>query len=301
MVKIDGSQVRKLRESKGLTQLYMATVVEVTTDTISRWENKRYPSIKEDNARKLAEALEVPFEDILEKEGGESAATAAPSAVIPYARQAKTNRLLLWLLPFVLVLLMPFIWHGYNQPAPITFFATRLLPPHTPAGQPFPVIIEVRTKQPGPFSLILKEKLPAGYEPLVSSPPYTDFDTRTGTLKWINRTAGEQTTFVYMAVQQKEKSSTLPATPLRFSGSVTLRDKKLPETGVAGSLVLPIAGYHWADANRDNRIEDEEILAVYDTFSGLDSISYDWQKIDEIWSGEGYFWDAAKEEYVIQK
>jgi transcriptional regulator with XRE-family HTH domain len=301
MVMIDGSQVRRLREAKGLTQLYMATVVGVTTDTISRWENKRYPSIKEDNAQKLAEALEVPLEEILEKEGGKPAAAAAPSAVIPHARQVKANRLLPWLLPLVLVLLLPFVWYRYNQPVPVTIIATRLLPPHIPAGQPFPVIIEVRTKQPGPFSLILKEKLPEGCEPLVSSPPYTGFDARTGILKWINRTAGERTTFVYLAVRKKEKSGTLPATPLRFSGSVTLRDKKSPETGVAGSLVLPIAGYHWADANRDNSIEDEEILAVYDTFSGLDNISYDWQKIDEIWSGGGYTWDAAKEEYVIRK
>jgi DNA-binding transcriptional regulator YiaG len=42
MVKIDGSRVRIIRESKGLTQLYIATVVGVTTDTISRWENRRY-------------------------------------------------------------------------------------------------------------------------------------------------------------------------------------------------------------------------------------------------------------------
>ena len=68
MVKIDGSRVRSLREAKGLTQLYIATVVEVTTDTISRWENKRYPSIKEENGLKLAEALEVTLDDILEKE-----------------------------------------------------------------------------------------------------------------------------------------------------------------------------------------------------------------------------------------
>ena len=46
MVKIDGARVRRLREQKGLTQLYVATAVQVTTDTISRWENKRYPSIK---------------------------------------------------------------------------------------------------------------------------------------------------------------------------------------------------------------------------------------------------------------
>jgi micrococcal nuclease len=36
MVKIDGSKVRSLREAKGLTQLYIATVVEVTTDNYGR-------------------------------------------------------------------------------------------------------------------------------------------------------------------------------------------------------------------------------------------------------------------------
>jgi DNA-binding transcriptional regulator YiaG len=46
MVKIDGSKVKQLREQNGLTQLYVATAVQVTTDTISRWENKRYPTIK---------------------------------------------------------------------------------------------------------------------------------------------------------------------------------------------------------------------------------------------------------------
>jgi hypothetical protein len=64
-------------------------------------------------------------------------------------------------------------------------------------------------------------------------------------------------------------------------------------------MVLPLANYHWADANRDNRIEDAEILAVYDTFSALDNIKYYWQRIDEIWSGEGYYWDDSKEEYII--
>ena len=64
MVKIDGSKVRSLREAKGLTQLYIATVVGVTTDTISRWENKRYPSIKEENALKLAESLEVSLDEM---------------------------------------------------------------------------------------------------------------------------------------------------------------------------------------------------------------------------------------------
>ena len=88
---------------------------------------------------------------------------------------------------------------------------------------------------------------------------------------------------------------------MHFSGTVTLRDKKSSGTTIAGALVLPLADYHWADANRDNRIEDAEILAAYDTFSALDNVEYDWQKIDEIWSGEGYYWDSNKQSYIIKK
>ena len=65
MVNIDGARIRRIREEKGLTQLYVATVVGVTTDTISRWENRRYPNIKKENAVKLAEALETRMADIL--------------------------------------------------------------------------------------------------------------------------------------------------------------------------------------------------------------------------------------------
>ena len=97
------------------------------------------------------------------------------------------------------------------------------------------------------------------------------------------------------------QSGTTNNVPFRFSGSITLRDKKSSDTNVAGSLVLPLADYHWADANRDNRIEDAEILAAYDTFSALDNVNYDWQKIDEIWSGAGYHWDENKQEYIIRQ
>ena len=301
MVKIDGPKVRNLRESMGLTQLYMATVVGVTTDTISRWENKRYPSIKEENALNLAEALEVPLEQILDKEKKSSEPNETPAIAIPKLRNPKSNKILLWILPLILVLLLPFIWYSFNQPAPVTIFATRLLPPHIPAGEPFPVIIQVTTKQPGPFSLILKETLPEGCEPIVSSPPFTGFDKKTGSLKWISRTTGQITTFVYLAKKHSRQSDTANDAPFRFNGSLTLRDKKSSETNVAGSLVLPLANYHWADANRDNRIEDDEILTVYDTFSALDNVKYDWQKIDEIWSGEGYYWDNNKQEYIIRQ
>jgi transcriptional regulator with XRE-family HTH domain len=299
MVKIDGSKVRSLRESKGLTQLYIATVVGVTTDTISRWENKRYPSIKEENAHKLAEALEVPLEQILEKEEEPASLDDTPAITASQPKMPRSNRILLWLLALSVVLLLPFIWYSFKQPAPITIFAIRLLPPHIPAGQPFPVVIQVTTKQQGPFSLILKEMLPEGCEPIVSAPPFTSFDKKTGSLKWISRTTGLTTTFVYLAKKLGNESGAAHDGPLRFNGSVTLRDKKSSETTIAGSLILPLAEYHWADANRDSRVEDAEILAVYDTFSALDNIKYDWQKVDEIWSGDGYYWDEGKQEYII--
>ena len=98
-----------------------------------------------------------------------------------------------------------------------------------------------------------------------------------------------------MSIWQKRRGEN------HFNGSVTLRDKKSADTVIAGSQVLPLAYYHWADANRDNRIEDEEILAAYDTFSALDYINYDWQTVDQIWSGEKYYWDPGKKEYVIQQ
>jgi transcriptional regulator with XRE-family HTH domain len=301
MAQIDGSKVRNLREAKGLTQLYIATVVGVTTDTISRWENRRYPSIKEENARKLAEALEVTLDDILEKDEEKTGTEETPAAVIQQSKSPGSKRILLWLMILAVVLLLPFTWYRLNQPEPVTILATRVLPPHTPANQPFPVIIQVETKQQGPFSLILKETLPAGCEPIVSAPPFTGMAKKNSSLKWITRTSGQVTTFVYLAKRPVTESNPYSNASLRFKGSVTLNDEKSSETTIAGSQVLPLADYHWADANRDNRIEDAEILAVYDTFSTLDNVEYDWQEIDDIWSGEGYHWDGSKQKFIIKQ
>ena len=56
---LDGGEVKRQRELHGLTQLYVSKVVGVTTDTISRWENNRYPTIRRENAINLADALET--------------------------------------------------------------------------------------------------------------------------------------------------------------------------------------------------------------------------------------------------
>ena len=94
MIKIDGGKIRRLRESKGLTQLYLATYVGVTTDTISRWENKRYQTIKQGNALKLAEALEVALDEILDTEqvGQEPQAKTAETDSHPTKKSLAPHR-----------------------------------------------------------------------------------------------------------------------------------------------------------------------------------------------------------------
>jgi transcriptional regulator with XRE-family HTH domain len=299
MVKIDGSKVRSLREAKGLTQLYIATVVGVTTDTISRWENKRYPTIKQENGLKLAEALEVSLDDILETDEPAVEVQEVSETVMQQTESRRQFRPLLWLLLLVAVLLLPFIWFHFNQPAEpvISISATRILPPHIPAGQPFPVIIQVKAIQENSFSLILKETLPPGCELIKSNPLYTGIDKKTGSIKWLSRFDGPLKTYVYLA---KRKPTTDSSGSLRFSGSVTLRNKEAAGTTIGGSQVVPIADYHWADTNQDNRIVDDEILEAYDVFSALDKLEYDWQEIDDIWSGDSYYWDDASQKYVIR-
>ena len=301
MVKIDGAKVKMLRESQGLTQLYIATVVGVTTDTISRWENRRYPSIKEENGLKLAEALEVSIEQILETSDETAAPEEEPAPAVAAPKKPRPSRVFLWIPLLVIILLLPFIWYQVKLPPPVTILAERILPFQTPAGQPFPVVIHLTTKQAGPFSLILREHLPPECKPLVSAPPYTGFDSKNSSIKWIIRSTDQATTIVYLAQCSVGGRESTAGPSLRFSGAVTLSDKKSPETAIAGSLVLPVADYHWADANRDNRIDDAEILYAYDTFSALDSIDYNWDELDAIWSGEGYYWDAASRQYIIRK
>jgi transcriptional regulator with XRE-family HTH domain len=285
MVKIDGTKVRTLREAKGLTQLYMATVVGVTTDTISRWENKRYPTIKQENGLKLADVPAAESQDVSE-------------LIASHEGVRRKFRPLIWLLLLAVVLLLPIIWYNVNQPEKpvISISASRLLPPHIPPGQPFPVIIQVRAMNEGSFSLILKENLPPGCEIIKSAPPLTGINKKTGSIKWLSRTQGPVTTYVYLAKQEQVNES---SGSLRFSGSVTLRNEGASGTSIGGSQVVLMANYHWADTNQDNRIVDDEILEAYDVFIALDELEYDWQEIDDIWSGEGYQWDEATQKYVI--
>jgi transcriptional regulator with XRE-family HTH domain len=301
MASIDGEKIRKLREAKGLTQLYLATFVGVTTDTISRWENRRYPNIKQENAEKLAEALEVELVEILENESvippvsGEAAGEEAPGldggrAGLPLSAWRRMWPLLLVVLTLVVV------WqYNGSQREEVAVIAYRVLPPHIPAGEVFPVIINIEQPEGGNFPLIIKESVPSGCMPVKSSPDFTKVDAKQNVFKWISRTGGPETTIAYLA----RMTPTAKPSSLQFSGTVTVRDAGSPTAVIQGANHLVIADFHWADFNRDGRIDDEEILTVYDTYAALDRLGFDWDEVDEIWSGTGYRWDRVKDKFEI--
>ncbi|MBU2536934.1 MAG: helix-turn-helix domain-containing protein [Proteobacteria bacterium] len=327
MVNIDGARIRRIREEKGLTQLYVATVVGVTTDTISRWENRRYPNIKKENALKLAEALEIQLLDILDhtppapaEEPPASQAselpeqenlhshpddsTSSPSPE-PVAGQSDQFRLYLAKHP-ALILLGGFLflslagfaiiwWYsgndGENQVA-----SFRTLPLHATPGIPFPVVIEVTNSSSRSFSLILKESLPTDCIPAQGKPKFVFQASNPPVLKWIGKITGEHAVYSYLA---KLRPETKMETIHQFAGGVTVRSDDNPSIPVAGTDSLQASPYHWADNNSDGRIDDEELLSVYETYGGIDDLLFGKKLIEEIWSAKGYRWNPETRSYEI--
>ena len=152
---IDGKKLRLLRERQKLTQLYLATSVEVTTETISRWENNKQPAIKRENAEKLAEVLGVAVEDLLKDEPTLVAEppVAVDEAIAAVGREpaGKVGRRGLWtMLGAMLVLAVGAAlgwWMTSQSPAAVA--VSRYLPVAVLPGQPFPVVIRIEAKSAG--------------------------------------------------------------------------------------------------------------------------------------------------------
>lgn len=299
MVKIDGPKVRGLREAKGLTQLYLATAVGVTTETISRWEHRRYPAIKSDNAEKLAAALEVELSEILD--AGEQAvplAVTAPATRLPSKAGGRSRRpgpkLLLGLLVGSLLIIAG--WYVWSSAA-MEIKAVRILPAHTAPGQTFPVIVRLLSDGNTNIPFIVRESV---REPaVVASPqrPATVSAVDGGSqLKWISKLASQVEELAYILTSSgMEVGGTIHLhgtfTVRKFGGSAQL---------IGGRETIRLAPFHWADSNRDHRIDDQEILAVYEDYAalaGLDDLGL--SLIEEIWFGSSYRWDQEKNIFVI--
>ena len=308
-VKIDGSKIKEIRESQGLTQLYVATAVGVTTDTISRWENRKYPTIKRENALKLAEALEVDVEEILETEEEpekeqaeqkqpleqeeETKATLVPSRLSPFFQNRAKGLLILASLLFVGGLF--FLWLHSRSTVNIDIAAMRILPSHSAPGTAFPVLIEVDIHPKTVVSLLVKEELPSQISPVKGNPSYT-VGNGAGVLKWIFQGNVDKKTFCYTAKMDKNVSL---GQKIRFSGTLTVRKKGTKKIDIAGDSTMSVEPFHWADLNKDNTIDDEEILTVYDLFSGLKAVEPELKDLEAIWSAGHYKWDGKQAKFVI--
>lgn len=299
MIKIDGEKIKFLREKQGLTQLYMATAVGVTTDTISRWENKRYPTIKEENAQKLAEALGVEVDEILlvevddEERETEEITSDQPARSSSHSRKNKKLPLYIALATIVAVggafLLVRIIMKSEATPV---LRAERFMPERSLPGSPFPVVIEVYHQNSEAVSIILKEILPENCE-VVQTLPSQGASTNNEEVKWLKKIDGT-TRFSYLV-----KITSTEYQQYNFNGTISTA-AETDNIAVNGNSTIQIGPYHWADKDGDNSISDQEILTVFDYYSGIDDFTIDIEFIEKMWLGSTYSWDESTQKISIK-
>lgn len=296
MIRIDGEKIRRLREAKELTQLYIATIVGVTTDTISRWENKKYPTIKKENANKLAEALDVDISEILEnpdavhvKDWQHDEPARSPSG-IPWKNLRKY-----WVfLAFLIAIAAGSAWLLSEQKVK-TITAQRFMPVHTAPGQPFPVLIKVNSPGPDTIPYMIKEILPQGTQALYGIPSFFTLGKEQLIIRWINKKKTENASYFYVI---KPRLEVEPDTILILQGRISARRGTLSTKDITGGNQIEIKNFHWADTNKDSVIDDEEILAAIDTFPQLEDLEKLFAEIEEIWIAEGYAWDEDEKRFI---
>ena len=312
MIRIDGSKIRRIREQKGLTQLYVATAVDVTTDTVSRWENRRYPSIKHENGVKLAQALEVELDDILESEEdttepgptrNQVQRTESPSPVAANSQLSdhkktlfsfqKSAAILVLSSIFVISSITLVFFFYFKGDYRTNIMATRTVSSHFVAGRPVPVFIKITGVPDNDISIILRENLPPGTELSTAIPKSSNSSKNDRAVKWLNKISGP-TIFSYSIKTEETYQGTL-----RFEGILKVGSSNDKQISVSGNSSSASSFYHWADTNRDNRISDEEILMVYDLTGPEGITGIDMDLLEEIWLGEGYIWQPEKQTFSI--
>ncbi|NNK95166.1 MAG: helix-turn-helix transcriptional regulator [Desulfobacterales bacterium] len=301
MVKIDGAKIRRLREEKGLTQLYIATAVDVTTDTVSRWENKRYPSIKKENGLKLAEALEVSLEDILESETIEIELEKKKSDALADNKETVKQlsislRALLLILLFCLPIAAALIYviHFKNADDNLSQVSIRrIVATHFIAGSPLPIFFSVSMPDNQSVPIILRENIPS--DTLVKStfPAISAKHKKNDSITWLDKVSGPRVFYYTITTDNKFQGT------LQFEGAVKYGSSRDEEQSIEGNNQSESGLHHWADSNRDNRISDEEILSLYDLIGNNAVSGFDINLIEEMWLGDGYIWNPNEQKFVI--
>ncbi len=290
-VAIAGDIVRRIREEKRLTQLYVAKVVAVTTDTVSRWENNRYPTIMWDNALKLAEALEVDLAEILKKEDEVGNIDEIDPAQM--ANQKKWIYLLL-LVGVVLVFLVFLLLSPNDPPVPM-LQAKRFLPPYAAPGSRILIQVELSAEKPLK-GMILKETFPKEWKLLESEPVISHLDVDAGVARWIFRKPLLKTRVYYILSVPEDIQ---PGSSTEITGELIANPEGQRSSALVQSVgLMQIQPFHWADKNGDWVIDDLEILELSDLTEEAQSLHLDWDLIETIWETGGYRWDPDKKQFT---
>ena len=290
-VAIDGNVIRKIREEKRLTQLYVSKVVGVTTDTVSRWENNRYPTIMRDNALKLAEALEVDIDEILKQD--EDLESVDSDNLSPEPKNKNWIYYLL-LAGVALIGLLFLFLQPSSSPAPV-LQAKRLLPVFAAPGSRILVQVELSSAVPLK-GMILKETFPQGWRLLESEPVVSHFDAGKGFARWIFRKPPlKMRVFYILGVPD----ALHPDSDMTITGELIANpDGQRSVATVQSSGKMQVKPVHWADKNGDFVIDDIEILDVSDLTEEAKTLNLNWDLLDDIWEAGAYRWNKEKKQFV---
>lgn len=285
---LDGAQVKRQRELHGLTQLYISKVVGVTTDTISRWENNRYPTIRRENAINLADALGVPLEEILQQPAEDDVDVAVPV-------RRRRSIMVAGLLCLVLLLLGVVLFFSGQEPIVVDVSAERILPAFAAPGAEIPVQLRLARRE-GLGGFILREHFPKGWKLTEAFPPPSSLDNVTGVARWIIKVGDTSNKVVYLV----KVAESLPE-----SGQASFRGEMIAGSGddristpVGGETAVRAAPYHWADADGDGRIDDVEMLDTSYTVDEMSGVHIDWNHLEHLWDAGAYHWDDARQLFV---
>lgn len=296
-VSIDGTAIRRIREDKKLTQLYVAKVVGVTTDTISRWENNRYPTIKRENVIRLGEALEVPVTLILR---AEEDGTEEPGFRPEDSGASNTLRRIMFWGGLTLSGLLVFLvtrWNSFTPvAAPVT--ANRFLLPFAAPGSLVPVrlSLDVGEETKG---YIVREHFPPGWKLIEASPPASSLDNEIGTVRWIVKPGEKRNQIAYLI--QADAHAVLGGVAKFFGEVVANSDGHDSLATIGGDGSVTLAPYLWADLNGDSIISDGEMLEASDTVEDMGSVHLDWRQLESIWDAGSYGWDKQKKVFYPRK
>jgi transcriptional regulator with XRE-family HTH domain len=289
-VSIDGEAIRRIREMKRLTQLYVSKVVGVTTDTVSRWENNRYPTIRRDNAIKLAEALEVDLEEILKQDE-----EIDESPVVINVNPAKSTRWVYYVVSVaVLLIIVVLLMNNGKSQAP-QMQAERILPVHAAPGSRLLVRVHLSSEKQLK-GMILRVTFPVGWKLIASEPPASGLDNEEGRARWIFRKPKLDSSVFYLLEV---------ASDAEIGQTVQLEGELIANPDGQGAAIpvksrnaMQVQPFHWADTNGDGIIGDLEILEVSNLLDDTGQLHLDWDRIEKFWDSGGYRWSPDSAEFV---